>query len=636
MILAALHDYYQRRCADADPARRLPAFGREWKEIGFLLELDAHGALRAITDLRQRVDKRLLGTPCLVPAGVKKTSGIAANLLWDNAEYVLALPDAKKLADAAAAGKEADYRQRLVQMRAAFLARIAQLPEPARQDQGVQAVLAFLATDTVAACQPFAALAEIMAGSALLSFRLVDEPTNALVCQRPAVVAAMAAADADDDADPAADGAANAANAANPAPHMCLVTGEDARPARVHTAIKGVWGAQSSGANLVSFNLDAFASYGHHQGDNAPVGRAAAFAYTTALNALLARDSAQRMQVGDASTVCWAQRPDPLEDDLAALLDGGDDPDAHTAQVRALYQSVHDGRFDGGRGDNRFFVLGLAPNAARLAVRFWHAAPLHDVARRLLQWFDDIDIVHAPFEPRWPSLYALLRAVAVQRKADNIPPRLGGDVMRSILTGAPYPAGWLNAAVQRCRAEQQVDRLRAAAIRACLNRMATARPMPPRGADHAATTAAVFTTTHREITPMLDPDNQTPAYRLGRLFATLEKIQEEANPDLNATIRERYYGAASSTPVAVFTTLLRLKNHHLPKLRPGRKVEFEKLITEIMSALSEFPAQLDLRGQGRFAIGYYHQRQALFAPRAADAGDTATEVTEKPAPATTD
>ena len=112
---------------------------------------------------------------------------------------------------------------------------------------------------------------------------------------------------------------------------------------------------------------------------------------------------------------------------------------------------------------------------------------------------------------------------------------------------------------------------------------------------------------------MLDLTNMNTAYRLGRLFASLEKAQEEANARINATIRDRYYGAASSTPVAVFPTLLRLKNHHVAKLEnKGRATNFEKLFGEIIDGIKSFPAHLSLADQGRFALGYYHQRQAFF------------------------
>lgn len=596
MILQALHDYYLRRQADPDPSGRLPAFGLEQKEIGFVLEVDESGQLLAVIDTRQVSGKKLIGTSYLVPKSVKKTSGIAANLLWDNAEYVLALPDTKKLEIAQAKQEEAEYRSRLDKMQQAFRDRILQLQERASDDAGLRGVLAFLDANPVEQVQRFTAYAEIAASNPVLTFRLFND-TN-LVCQRPGVAPRIAASTPEDEA--TKDGGGLSA--------MCLITGETSPVERLHTAIKGVWGAQTSGANIVSFNLDAFNSYGKRQGTNAPVSKAAAFAYTTALNALLARDSDQRVQIGDTSTVFWAQKPDALEHELAALLGGGDNPDAHTQQVKALFDSVHSGGFTGARGDNAFYVLGLAPNAARISVRFWHAAPLHVIAERIAAWFDDLSLVRGPNDPEFPGLFRLLTAVALQGKADNIPPSLGGDLIRSIFTGAPYPTIWLNAAVQRCRAEQQVTYMRAAAIKAFLNRS--------------------FTTSvsqHREIQPMLDIESSSTAYRLGRLFAALEKIQEEASPGLNATIRERYYGAASSTPVAVFTTLMRLKNHHLAKMQSkGRAVNFEKLLAEIMSGISDFPVHMNLPDQGRFAIGYYHQRQDFFTKReSAEAESTA-------------
>jgi CRISPR-associated protein Csd1 len=604
MILQALHHYYQRRQADADPARRLPAFGLEQKEIAFILEIDAAGVLKAITDTRQYVGKKKVGTPYLVPKGVKKTSGIAANLLWDNAEYVLGLPDAKKLEAASAKGQADDYLARLLDMQQAFRARITVLPQAALEDPGIQAVLAFLSSAKTEALKNFAAIDELVATNPVVSLRLIED--TALVCQRPNVAPhVVSVVDDDDEAGTVAGAESGTAPPQQRSVGLCLITGGTAPMERLHTAIKGVWGAQSSGANIVSFNLNAFNSYAKTQGGNAPVSKAAAFAYTTALNTLLARGSTQRIQVGDASTIFWAKREDPLEDELSALLGGDDNPDAHTQHVKALFEAVRSGAFDGARGGNLFYVLGLAPNAARIAVRFWHAAPLHDIASRVTAWFEDLALTGSPKDAPYPSLFRLLTAIALQGKADNIPPRLAGDLMRSIFSGTPYPATWLHAAVQRCRAEQDVNHLRAASIKAYLNRQhAAAQQQRP------------STTNPREIRPMLDTNNPSVAYRLGRLFATLERIQEAASPGLNATIRERYYGAASSTPVAVFTTLMRLKNHHLAKLPyKGQAVNFERLLAEIMGGIDDFPAHMNLPDQGRFAIGYYHQRQDFFTKR---------------------
>jgi CRISPR-associated protein Csd1 len=296
--------------------------------------------------------------------------------------------------------------------------------------------------------------------------------------------------------------------------------------------------------------------------------------------------------------VIWAQRPDELESALPLLFgESKDDPNAGVEAARKLYTAVQSGRLAGSDGDNRFYVLGLAPNAARIAVRFWYVGPLRELAARVRRHFDDLAVVHRPDEPEHLSLFRLLVHCAVQRKADNIPPLLGGDVVRAVFAGedAPYPETLLNAAVNRCRAEREVTYPRAAAIKAWLNRHIRSTQSP-----------------EKEFTPMLDPANPSAAYRLGRAFATLEKIQEEAQPGINATIRERYYGAASSTPVVVFTTLLRLKNHHLAKLAAGRKTYFEKLLGEVLGGVGDFPAHLNLADQGRFALGYYHQRQAFF------------------------
>ncbi|MEY2842597.1 MAG: hypothetical protein RI920_634, partial [Pseudomonadota bacterium] len=510
---------------------------------------------------------------------------------WDNAEYVLGLPDAKKHADAEKKGKVDEYAARLLDMQAEFKKQIAALPDGAQSDEGIRAVLAFFDADPVSAIAPHPAAAEIAETNPTLSFRLAGDLD--LVCQRPAVSSVgLGEHGGEDDSH----GLALAKQAA------CLVTGQLAAPERLHTAIKGVWGAQTSGANIVSFNLDAFKSYGKDQGANAPVSPAAAFAYTTALNHLLARGSRQRIQVGDASTVFWAQKQEDadMEPWFTDLFGEPDDPDQRTEKVRALFESIKAGRFDGARGENKFYVLGLAPNAARIAIRFWQVSTLSDIALRTRQWFDDLRIVRAPNDQEYPSLFRLLTATALLNKADNIPPNLGGEVIRSALNGSPLPATWFNAAVQRCRAEQRVTYLRAAVLKACINRSI-------RHANRASTNP------EKEITQVLDTSNPSAGYRLGRLFAVLERTQEEASPGLNATIRDRYYGAASSTPVAVFTTLLRLKNHHLAKIgNKGRAVNLEKLIGEIVDGIGDFPTHMPLQEQGRFALGYYHQRQAFF------------------------
>ena len=590
MILQALSDYYYRKCDDPDPAQRLPMFGLEQKEIPFILEISAEGELLQLLDTRELNGKKKVARVFRVPMGIKKTSGVAANLLWETLEYVLGV-DTK--------GKP----ERVAEQHAAFRARIAALPEAAREDAGIQAVTRFLERIDIAQLQRQPAWADALGSNAVLSFRLQGDLD--LVCQRPAVVSAALNASTDDDAPQA----------------MCLVTGEQAPLERLHASIKGVWGAQTSGANIVSFNARAFESYGktERQGENAPVSRAAAFAYTTALNHLLRKDSPQRIQVGDASTVFWAEKQDAFETVFGDILQ--DNPDSSTPAIQALLHAVHSGKWGTSEETTRFYVLGLAPNAARISIRFYHCVNLGELGLRIAQHFKDLELVRGPYDPQYSSLFRLLTAVAVQNKADNIPPNLGGAIVDAIFTGtdAPYPSLWLNSAVGRCRAEQNVNYLRAAAIKACLNRqMRYAQLSSPKPS------------LEQEFLPMLDLSNTNPAYRLGRLFAVLEKIQEEASPGRNATIRDRYYGAASSTPVAVFTTLLRLKNAHLKKLTAGRTTVFEKLLGEVLCPVTDFPKHLPLPDQGRFALGYYHQRQDFFTKKTDDTTNTTTSTEGTP------
>ena len=610
MILQALNDYYRRKCDDPDPAQRLPAFGLEQKEIPFVLEITAAGELVQLLDTRTLNEKKKkIGQIFRVPQGVKRASGVAANLLWDNAEYVLAVPDSKKLEESKRKKKEPEYRGRLQAMQKEFLKRIYALPATALQDDGLKAVCLFFANNAAVQLESQALWAEVLEINPVMSFRLHGDVD--LVCQRPAVVKAFL----------------NVATGADEAFAMCLVSGDIAPVQRLHAAIKGVWGAQTAGANIVSFNARAFESYGkkERQGENAPVSQAAAFAYTTALNHLLRKDSDQRIQVGDASTVFWSDRDSEFES-IAADIFGDppkDNPDRSAHAVQALFSAVQSGKQGGLDEANRFHVLGLAPNAARISIRFYHCLPLHELGERIAQYFKDLEIARGPNDPQYPSLKRLLQAVCLSTSSqpfgdiDRLPPNLGGAILDAVFAGpdVPYPSAWLNAAVGRCRAEQakktqqgkqapNVPYARSAVIKACLNR-------------HIRRSSAKSTNPpfEKEFLPMLDLTNTNSAYRLGRLFSVLERIQEASagGPGkLNSTIRDRYYGAASSTPVAVFTTLLRLKNAHLKKLTVGQSAWFEKLLGEILDSVIDFPKHLPLPDQGRFALGYYHQRQDFF------------------------
>lgn len=387
---------------------------------------------------------------------------------------------------------------------------------------------------------------------------------------------------------------------------LCLVTGTRQSIARIHQQVKRVGPQGRANAPLVSFNFDAACSYGKEQSFNAPVGETAAEAYTLALNHLLA-SRRQRIQVADATTVFWTAKPSQAEQFMGLVFESTDDA-AATARLREWLEAVRSGRFPKDLDPSvPFYILGLASlTKGRVTVRFWYAGTVGEIGERLKRYFDDLEIERQfANQPEYPGLGRLLRETAILREAKNIPETLAAAVMRSVLTGGNYPASLLPTLLTRARAEQAAKDKR------------TEKSQPNVSYFRAAMIKAVLVRNYsKEVSMSLNPDCREPGYLLGRLFAVLERTQERANPGINATIRDRYYGSASATPAAVFPILCRLNQHHLSKLRGekiGLAVNMEKLNGEIVAEMPEhFPPLLNLEQQGMFAIGYYHQRNQLF------------------------
>ncbi len=561
MILQALKEYYDRK---AD----LPREGWEWKEIAFIIVLNNDGVPVNLNSTVEGIGKTKRAKRYLVPQAVKKTSGVRSNLLWENIEYALGVVNK-------------GLPERVAEQHAAFKQRIEELGGV--NDPGLLAVKAFLNHgDKLHFFESFSDVwQQLLDGGANLTFQLAGEP--GIVLDSPVVRQSV---DSLREVVPEC------------TPSRCLVSGEFDVIERLHAAIKGVWGAQTSGANIVSFNSKAFSSYGKDQGGNAPVGKKASFAYTTALNHLLDKDSKQRMQVGDASTVFWSQKSTRFEQQIIDFFGEPpkDDPDRNTRAVKSLFNAPQTGAFMDNEDGVRFYVLGLSPNASRISIRFWIENTVMGMSDNVRHHFQDIQITHGPRDNDAISVFRLLVSIAALGKADNIPPNLSGDTMRSILVGLPYPQTLLQSAIRRIRAEHEVTYPRAALIKACINRK----------------TRFENPEMKEELKVSLDVSNSNVGYRLGRLFATLEKIQADAQGNTNATIRDRFYGSASSTPATVFGTLMRLKNHHLAKMPEGLRIVREKLLGEIISGIVDFPAHMRLEDQGRFSIGYYHQMQNFF------------------------
>lgn len=571
MILQSLKEYYDRKAADSESG--IAPYGWERKEIPYLIVIDRMGNLVSVEDTQEKVGKKLRARQFTVPQSVKRTVGIAPYFLWDNVEYVTGV---------SCKGKDVSENH------AAFMERI----RPFADIPAIGAVVRFLESEgSLSRLESFDAWTEAQKTCAFVAFKFVGE--DGTIFNDSDVKSVV-----DREISVKTEGGEEVVD---------LVSGERDVVALLHSALKGVPGANTTGSNIVSFNFAAATSFGKKQGENSPIGVRSAFEYTTALNTLLAKDSKQKMMIGDATVVFWTGRDDAFETELAGFFSEPpkDEPDRLVQNVAALFKSPRTGSAAFTDDSTTFYVLGLAPNAARLSVRFWHIGTVAEMANRFRSYFEDLSIVHAPKDKDHLSLWRLLVSTAVQGKSENIAPNLAGNVMRSILEGLPFPETLLQAVLMRIKAEHEVSYPRAKLIKGCLNRK------------------WCFTNpkNERNLTVCLDVQNVNIGYRLGRLFAVLEKIQEAANPGLNATIRDRFYSSASSMPTSVFGNLMRLSNHHLSKLRkekPGYAVNLEKLMQEVVSGVSSFPAHLSLDDQGQFAIGYYHQRQDFFTKKDAE------------------
>jgi len=575
MILQALKEYYDRKAAD--PNSDIAPEGFEKKELQFLIVIDENGKFIELEDTREKIGKKLLAKPFLLPRSLSRSGGKSYEttfLLWDHIGYVLGQPDT-------------DIKS--AKQHTTWLDSLKKLTSELKKDVGVKAIISFYENKEIANVIASSNFAECLKLTQCnMAFRLSSDMMP-IPC-RPAVQNYVK------QHQKCTDNTEEKSETKDDKYGFCIVTGENGIISRIH----GKTPIDKDTKNLIGFQKNCgYDSYGKEQGYNAPIIKSTEFAYVTALNTLLR--SKQRIQIGDTTTVFWSEKKSTFENDFSMFFSEPpkDNPDEGTERIKELYKSVQNGAFINSSDISRFYVLGLSPNAARISVRFWQVGLVSEFAERIKIHFDDLAIVKPTKEPEFYSIWRLLVNIASQDKSENIPPNIAGDFMRAILNGTQYPATLLQAALRRIHSdtENRVKPVRAALIKAYLNRYHRIHINP----------------NHKEITMSLDTNQPSVGYQLGRLFATLEKIQEEANPGLNATIRERYYGSACASPVTVFANLMRLKNHHLAKIENrGRVKNLETLLGEIMGKLIDFPAHLDLHEQGRFAIGYYHQRQEFF------------------------
>lgn len=588
MILKALADYYERLAAD--PAEKMPPYGFEDKTIPFLIVIGKDGSFLNIRDTRT-ADKNKTARVFRVPLGEKKTSGPKANLLWDNPQYVLGEPKSESTKDVKRAqDAQVAFRQRL------------RKDLDGIGDDGVAALLSFYDSGGITKVRNHALFQEVMEDNANVTFMLDGDV--GLIAQRQQVIDRIKAL---------YEGDTNESR-------VSAISGDFDTAAILHTAIKGVWGAQTSGANIVSFNDDAYCSYGKtkkDQGLNAPIGRHNEFAYTTALNHLLRKNSHQRMQVGDSSTVFWAKNPCDFETGFASYLNPKKGEEAVSYEkIKGLLSAVKSG-IPPAEGDIPFYVLGLSPNASRIAIRFWYNGNVKEIKERVAQHFADIEMVRAPYDPEYLSIGRMISATTRHSArhpygdSGDVVPHIAGEMFDAVIKGISYPRTLLQKIVNRVKAEQGLRDSKGKRLEnVTFARAALLKGFLVRADRHN-------NTKHKEVSVALDKTYDNIGYVLGRLFAVLERIQEEAHKPatLNKTIRDTYFSGAASSPQVVFKRIQDLSTHHLAKIRnserPGLAVWMDKEKGEIIDLIPRegYPATLSLEDQGRFAVGYYHQRQ---------------------------
>lgn len=569
-ILTALAAAYDRLAGEG----RAPPYPYSRETVHYVISLETSGAVVSVTALGNGEDGKLID----VPQAVKRASGVAPNFLWDKTSYALGVAALQMKGESA--GAYAKRTRRLRETHDAFIKRQTEAIAGS-DDEGLVALARFLeqwrSDHFTVPVWP-----DDMRDLNIVFALEKERRAGRFLHNRPAARSLWM----------------KLVESEYGEQRMCLVSGIRGPVARLHPSVSGVRGAQSSGASLVSFNLAAFESYGAKQGDNAQVAEIPTFAYTTALNTLLAKGSRNKVQIGDASTVFWADvsgaPAEMVENIFSVMLQGpelqGPDQDGQDREIAEALELMRLGRADALRADLkegvRLHVLGLAPNAARLSVRFWLSDEFGRIAAHYARYAQDMAIEPAP-NPPLPGFWSLLRVLAPQGKTENVPPSLAGEWLRAVLTGGRYPQTLLATAVMRARVEKDVGARRASIIRAVLRR------------------------NHQWEAPVsLDPDNPSQAYQLGRLFAVLEQAQRAALGRVNATIADRYYAAASSTPARVFGPLLRgLRTHVSDAEKRGQGGWIAPKVGQIMLKLApDLPTSLSLEDQARFAIGYYHEK----------------------------
>ena len=602
MILQALNRYYDILLKD--PKTEIAPFGYSTVGISFALNISAQGKLLDVLPqfMQEQRGKKMVERPrsMIVPQQIKRASNVAPNFLWDNGVYVLGISD------------KDETKPRYSSERFGAFCQLHRDLLSGVDCEAARAILAFLEQYDPETGRQHPVIATNLE-AILKGGNLVFLVNGVYVHEDPTIREIWEEYQGGQDGERM----------------QCLVTGKKSPIARLHPSLKRVRGAQSSGATLIGFNAAAYESYNRSQGVNSPVSEKATFAYTTVLNYLLSdANPNKKFYLGDTSVVYWAESdsrayetafasifdPEYVEDEEVAAQAGRKKAEATlktiTGKVKYSQMLDLDALLADLKGDNpRFYILGLAPNAARVSVRFFIADPFEKIVQNIMAHYRDLEIVKEyEDQPTYLTVRGVLNETVSKKSKDkDAAPLLAGAVSRSILTNAPYPAALYYAIINRVRADMddsskgihKINYVRAAVIKAFLLRKYRLQSPNP----------------FEEVLSMaLNEQSTIPAYLLGRLFAVLEKVQGEAIGNVNASIKDRYFTSACASPRSVFPTLLRLSQHHIAKAEYGHTSD--RRIQDILNLLdvdsNPIPSRLTLDEQGVFILGYYHQRAAFY------------------------
>ena len=575
MIINALSDYYYSLL---EKGKNVPVSGWCYEKVSYALSITDNGELSEVVSLLEeetdaKGNSKIVPSKILVPKRVIRTAGVASNFLCDKSSYMLGIssPPNKKDLDCFYACKELHNRilESIHSPEADAVLNFFNSwdPEKAHEHQALEDCF-----DDVCA-----------AGNLILMYR------GKYISEYESIKSAWNGRKEESETG------------------LCMISGRHCDIAKLHTQIRGIRGAQPSGASLVCFNNEAVESYGKSgsQALNAPISKEIMSAYTNALSYMVSNREHSIISLDNMTIFCWAKSADDEYSDVMRVLYGMPSTFSESDVIRAMSELAKGHRTNISgislAPDEEFYILGISPNASRLSVRFFLKNNFGAFAKNVDEHYKRLDISLSGEKSRIPSVGGMLRETVRNKMKDEPEPTLAASVLKAVFNNTKYPVNLFSGVIKRLKADHQTTASRAAIIKAYLIKNSTNKKLK------------------EALTLELNEGCKYVPYLLGRVFAVCEKIQKDVYPNLGSTIKDKYFDSACSTPSLVFPQILKLKNCHIKLLKreyAGKALYYEKMLTDILSSVdSGFPRSLNMEEQGVFILGYYHQNQKLYAKK---------------------